>query len=135
MKAEALSTKELVDYSLLKVLQWIEQTKDFAVEQAPLLAQETLRYGLWTYSAGATLGVVFLACAAFMWVLFVREVNREAKRKSYGEEVCGPIIFVASIATLAGVITCVLNMVGMLQIYLAPRLYLLEQFAGLAGGG
>ena len=59
-------TEQALAESVTEIIGWVEQAKDFAVEQAPLVVEELLH---WKLVMGITGAVVFLVLAAGCGVL------------------------------------------------------------------
>lgn len=51
--------EELITQAAQKVLDYLEATEGFVADQAPLLAQEIIRYGVWSHGALALLFLTF----------------------------------------------------------------------------
>lgn len=119
--------EELVAKSGEKVLEWM----DFAEGQAPVLVQEILQWGFWFYGS-VTLVCLLGLCVTARAVLWGwRHANTLE-----GTDVEGCKGF--SVAAGLGVSSLIMAAVvinGTLAIKAAffPRLYLLEQIAGLLG--
>ena len=119
---EELST--LTEQRLVKALAYIEATESFVVEQAPLLVQEVLRYGLFNSLFWA--GFWALAFGGVMWcaVKVYKAIHADSEDPFPG--VIVGIFFGGG--CLAGFFVCLFDAV---KILIAPRLYLLERLDSL----
>ena len=118
--------KELATKSLSKALEYIESAGDFVVEQAPLLVQEILAYGLVSNIVFAT---IYGAATAILCYTSYR-LSKMALAKKV-EELVVLVVLVggaASITTIICFFDCILHI---LKIIFAPRLYLLEALKSL----
>lgn len=103
---------------LLELSNVIKNTKDFALEQIPLVAQEILNYNTWCYSTG--LGVSITILFFGIWLLFFKSKKNPCLRE---QEVIGLYGLVLSIG---GLVFVVINTLQLLKIVFTPRLYLIE---------
>ncbi|KKN92474.1 hypothetical protein LCGC14_0209650 [marine sediment metagenome] len=112
--------------AIAKVMEYVESTESFVVEQAPLLVQEILTYslfynGVWSVFWGLAFGGVMYATVK-LWRILDTSKN--------GEDPC--FAFMLGLfgggATLAGFLVCLFTVA---KIILAPRLFLMEQLKGL----
>ncbi len=114
----------LVEKGVSKALAYIEQTETFVVEQAPLLVQEVLSYGLFTslFWSGFWLLLCVGAVIGGVWVWRVIEKDGGDPRHGF------LIILFGGGPTAAGFIC---NLFTAAKIIFAPRMYLLEQLKEL----
>lgn len=123
-----------------ELLSWLRTSGEFAVEQAPLLAEEIVWYGIF-YNGSILLFtlVSFVLCVSLSYRMG-RHKDAWPEMKHGGHNI-GPrggfclgfaaIAFVVAVAFLAGGTTGVLP--DFCKALVAPRLYIIEQIAGLAG--
>jgi len=120
--------KVKLEESASELMQLVTQTTkqgiDFASEQAPLLFQEILVFGRVYYTcallSGVLLGIVSLGCMAYI-----------LRQKEEGEIKCLKMILPVILgATPALIIVCA-NFAGFIEVWFAPRLYILDQIKGL----
>lgn len=123
--------QQLVTDAGEKVLAWLDATEGFAIEQAPLLAQEIVRYGIF-YNAAMLLIPLVLA------VLFGGLSYRAGTAKGTWEEGSPKAVICVICGVFAGFMALVLIIVGLgkhlpafFKATLAPRLYILEQIGRL----
>lgn len=125
--------QQLVNESLETVLRWAEATEGFAVEQAPLLAQEIVRYGIISNAVAIVIALLIaLPPVIISWRCGVgNDVwKSEPTSRAVACIVFGLFGFVASIHMLA---TASNSIPSLIKASLAPRLYILEQISGLLG--
>lgn len=120
---EELTT--LTEQGLAKALAYIETTESFVVEQAPLLVQEVLRYGL--FNALFWAGFWAVAVGGVMWcaVKLYQMLVREDKDNEFIGVMVG--IFPGG----GCLVVCFVNLFEAMKIGIAPRLYLLERLDSL----
>lgn len=119
--------KERLAESMDKVLGYVEQGADFAVEQAPLVAQEIVTWGI----AEGVISVV-VATPLLCVVVFVLKRIWTRKEDRHFDEI--DAAFATFFTLLAGVLPAILFCTGLFQAakaLLAPRLYILEQIGRL----
>ena len=108
-----------------KVLEYLEATEGFAVEQAPLLAQEIVRWGIWWNIAEGLIGAA-LCAVTIRWARKTWDARESADTPALeiGAVVafCTVPFYVFFVGSSAAVV---------LKALIAPRLYILEQIAGL----
>ena len=122
--------QQLVTDAGEKVLAWLDATEGFAIEQAPLLAQEIVRFGLWHHgiSAVACLGMV-LGSFLFAGLSFTKR-PREFLIKhidGMGYMFLTLLLFPIGVGGFLGSE----HVAEFLKAAIAPRLYILEQIGGL----
>ncbi len=119
-----------------EVMQWLREAAGVAQEQAPLVVQELLRWGLiYNVTCGIVGSLLVVALAVVVARLF-RAGWATVKKHGVDEaglEYCGGALF----AILCTVIFCITVERWLLvaQVLFAPRVYLLERIAGLLAGG
>ena len=113
-------TEKLFNEYLTSLLRAVEKGVDFAVEQIPLVIQEKLTFSFYEH--------LLYLCIWTMPVLFIVGFLLLSRRKLYKNNnsdwpklaACGFIVF------CCGLLPIGYNIVALLEISLAPRLYLLE---------
>jgi len=102
------------------------RTGDFISEQVPLVIQELIRLYTIGYTVALVAGVSVLVVLPF-WIRFLlRKASESSYDDSYEAAIAG--------STLVGFIALVLSVwafIGLIQITLAPRVWLIEYAAGL----
>ena len=118
--------KELATQGLSKALEYIETTEAFVVEQAPLLIQEILNYGL-AYSAVFLVvwGLFAIACGVVAY-----KSCRAVIKSDDGELVPLILVFIGG-PGLGFLVGAVQSLLTIAKITFAPRLYLLQELKSL----
>jgi hypothetical protein len=116
--------------NLKPILDYIKQGVEFATAQAPLVAQEYLRYNLLTDWIWIFLDAVVVVLLV-RWAKWLHKLpkNEYEDREFHYMGIMGAVI--ASFGFAIGFIYCILDLI---KIYTAPRLYLLEGIKSLVGG-
>ena len=112
-----------------ELLSWMQSAEGFAVEQAPLLAQEIVRWGVWSHAA-AVLVCCFFLCLIWGFRPFIRNViKKEQTTWDYLDELA--IFGIALFISIIPVIILSVNASVALKVLIAPRLYIMEQLGGM----
>ena len=135
MGAESLSnvaqavTPELQKWSN-EILAWVKGTGNLIEEQAPLVAQEIIRYGMVTEITS----VILLAAYIVFFILAVKYIIKYHYEISQNEGV----LCLSVICLVVGVLflTCSVfsiwdHLQKLFQVFFAPRLYMIEYFSHL----
>ena len=111
-----------------EVLGWLKDGREFIGEQAPLLAQEVVRYGVISNAIGLVLGVGLGIGAAYM----LRACAR-VPRDHWGDRPDSAIIGMAAsvILGVVGLVAIIVSTDATCQAIFAPRLYILNKLAEL----
>jgi uncharacterized membrane protein YoaK (UPF0700 family) len=112
-----------------KAMTYLQATEDFVVEQAPLLVQEILHYGLAHNSVLMVLCFIFLAVAGYLcYKCFKRAAECSEVYEAEAPAMIGSVIAIIGLGATAGFIV---NLMCVLKIVFAPRLYLIEELRRL----
>ena len=114
--------------ALTEVMGWVKEAKEFATEQAPLLAQEIVTYGRVSSGLGFLLGLGLIATCV---VCCSRLVKHRAK---WNEDVDVRLPIYAGVAIASGIISIpaiIESAFPLMQSMFAPRLYVIEKLSGL----
>jgi hypothetical protein len=125
---------------------WVEEAESFAKEQAPLVVQEIINWGLFANGFWAAVWILsFLFCLlialifyriAKKWRLRAGSTENEHTRKGYYEEKesLNLVCFLISLIVSAFFFIIAAGRVhGFLYIYIAPRLYIIDELKNMAG--
>ena len=110
---------------LQKTLTGVEKAGDFAVEQAPLVVQEYLAWGFWSSAFWATALLIPVVIYAFQ----LRRFCRWAWDNSDSDAEVLPVICTIAAVVVAGIGLSFVS--DMIQIAVAPRVYIIEQLKAL----
>jgi hypothetical protein len=126
--------------SLDEVQKWAESTKDFVSEQAPLVVQEVIRWGIAQNIFWTLLFAILMILVTITW-LYIRKSWKWDTSVGDGRDWFPVGFFLNGICVLINFVmftflsSAVYNLV---YIWVAPRLYVLDQLATLlnrANGG
>lgn len=115
------------DELLKQLIDIIQNTKDFTIEQMPLVANEIVRYGI----VDGVIGIVFSIC---LILACLYTLNKKYKVDSYGDE-SGFVFFAKIVSIIFLIISVFMIFLGSSQIIkakIAPRLFIIDE---LKGGG
>jgi hypothetical protein len=123
---------EKLQASLVEVIQflllWAKETKDFAMEQAPLVVREAIAYGR-AVETWELAGVLILT-ALFLWGTRWMQRHDWYNLDELGED--PPVAHFGTVVGAVALFICYINQVpDFLKVWFAPRLYLLEWAAQL----
>jgi len=111
----------------------LEQGKDFALEQAPDIAQELILWKRVEWVCAVVIGLV--ACLLLYWacrLLWRRSKLPECKDFREGIELSSVVCGTLSCVALGIWLGCTISS---LQVWFAPKLYILEYAANILKGG
>lgn len=119
--------QELVNQAGEKVLDYLEAGEGFAIEQAPLLAQEIVRYGIWNNTIEivfwVSLIIIANIVAAKLWKLPPTKDTREPLG-----QICSIFFRIGSGIAL---IPLGVSALVLCKVLVAPRLYIIERISNL----
>ena len=147
MSKENTEKQELMknlNESMSKVQEWVESTEKFAVEQAPLIVDEIVAWGITKYSIYITIGFIMLCLGITSLVVAKKFYNKSndpdrpifiSQPKKYGYKIdsedCQLLTLLSSgagfVTSSISFMAIVLNVVNLLYIVVAPRLYIIEE--------
>lgn len=138
MADTVVTSSELLEKKAIESIEeisgWIEQGKDFVVEQAPLVVQEMIHWGMAECVFWIGLGSI-LCTASIVAVLIMRRwIKSQTEGLTNDERGCCFIISAICAATfLANSVIIFTNIYYLCFIYFAPRLYVMEELARIMG--
>lgn len=106
-----------------QVTEWLKGAGDLVAQEAPVLAQEVVRYGVFDAAFGLVFGIAMLALCVFC--------VRHAAKGDFSDGDVAAAAFVSILSGLAAIVSIPMSVSLLGKIILAPRLYLLEQMAKL----
>lgn len=129
---EAESVKQIAQMAVPEIqkisqelLAWVQSVRELAGEQAPLLAQEIIRFGIYQSIFNILFDIIWILSSIILIPYLGRRVNLENE----------PAIDISIGVMLVGSAVCFIalffNIISLGQAILAPRLYLLEFLARL----
>ena len=111
-----------------KLLEWLEVIEDLAAEQIPGILQEILSWGLIQNLVGVIISIGIVVAS----VKSLRHISRVWDDLSSDGAEAGHIIW-AVLAVIFGIIfsiTFIVDFFDVLQVYFAPRVYLIKYLRG-----
>lgn len=119
-------TQQALSAFVQKAIEATEKAGDFAVEQAPLVVQEYIARAILYGVRDALIGAVLLTVGLVLLPRGWRLAN------AYATEGAGVFMLIVSVAmTVIGSAGLYLGASLALSVYVAPRVYILEQLKGL----
>ena len=119
--------QDLTADTLGKVLEYVEATEGFVIEQAPLLCQEMLAWGFWGHIAGAC-AMAFLLCGLLATAIVVMRHIDHNESDGTPEFVVCVVWFLTTMLSVGFMVECFYYV---LKICVAPRLYIIEELSKL----
>lgn len=130
--------KELTEQALQQLLEWAQRGDAFVSEQAPLVAQEIVTWGVVS-------GVLQMICGVILMAAFILLAWAAIKVKRHIDDGTLVETFWATVAMIGvcggwalPLFGCAVFWQGLsqaAQAYFAPRLYVIEQVTQMIGGG
>ena len=114
--------------AIQQVITWLAELKDGVCEQAPLLAEEIVRYGVVVHTFWVVACLLLLSATAIMVVYVVRRAEKMKDDEQSSVEAA--FFFGLLFALLGSVVLCV-NVSALVQVLVAPRLYILSELKQL----
>lgn len=108
--------------ALKEVLNIIQSTKYFVLEQAPDLAKDIVSYGR-IFSLFELSISIFLVVFT---VLFFKFTKKRVKNNDWNDDCWMPISIIGTIVIIIGVISSIVNVEQAILAWCAPKMYLLE---------
>lgn len=112
----------------------LETTKDFVVEQTPLLIQEYIQWGFWSNIISASISLVILIVC-----VYCTTIGRSSLLKKYFKDENNEGWFIA--AVILTIASCIFGMFALedfvnhiktvVKIQVAPRVYILQELKTL----
>ena len=125
--------KDISAEALRQTMEWVKQAKDFAVEQAPLLAREVVRYGIVANGAAVIAGVLLLIFGVLAWRTTGKNWEKWAPKEKWDDptpkQVFGLTFTVVGICS--GIPMIMACGFPLLKAIYAPRVYLLDKLTAL----
>jgi len=112
-----------------QLLEYVRQGVDFTKEQAPLIVQETLRWGV----ADAQMGIALFTLLSLVCLISVICAFRSKQVDRYNDwhPARAIALFLSVVGLTFFVPAIVINIWTLVQIHVAPRVYLLEHLPKL----
>lgn len=114
--------EEQILNSLADILGYVKAGANFAAEQAPLVAQEILYYGMAIHALWIVLSGAALWLCAFKFIPWCRAEAANSGGGSLGLAIC---------VTAISVIVFICNLELMFKATLAPRLYVIAEITSM----
>lgn len=105
-----------------ELLSWVQSSKNFMTEQAPLLVQEILYYGMASSCLWSFLWLVLLCLGVWGTRLNYKQIQGEYYLVQF---------ILCLFGSIAVALFFVMSMTTTVKIYFAPRLYLIEYLSSL----
>lgn len=116
---------ELTQKTVLELLEWVKQGKEFLIEQAPLYVQELIKL---TIAKGLIFGVPLIATSVFAAITIFKASKKLTEK--HDDSDCY-LINILSIILLIPFCVGVDFLWTALTAWLAPRVFLVEYLSGL----
>ena len=117
-----------------KSLTYLESGEAFLSKNVPIYIEEILKFQMYEEGVDALWAMpLLLLAAALFYFIFIRK-NKEGVigLNTWDEgDVVGAIIFGVLLPFLIGTILLISNLLDIIQIHVAPRMYLIEYFKDL----
>ena len=110
------------DYNKLmeKLLEWLNRSDAFLSAQVPDMIQQLLRWQLIKASIGGVFGLLIIIVVLYAWRKGLLELVKKDSEPFF------LIVFGGIVPVIAGTIVLAVNSLTVLQILIAPKVYLIE---------
>lgn len=126
--------QKTVNSALVDLISNATKAKDFLVEQIPDVIQQLLRWNFYKYLTYEILSILWISVTLYIWLHFADKYIKNEKSKSYASEDDYAMVYL-----LGGMSWAVINVpsfvnlnITWLQIWIAPKIYLIEYCSNLA---
>ena len=109
---------------MVELLSYLKTAADFAAEQAPLVLQEILNWGIASNLLWIIIGILFIALIVIGNVKLTRK---------YPNDDFAPLYVISGLGGFFILIGVLMSMFDVVQIIVAPRVYLIEYVGRLVG--
>ena len=117
---------ELTQETLVEVLSWVKEAKELMVEQAPLLAQEIISYGITANILAIGLAALATGGAIMCTWLLCKHGEKWWEEDNVRIVPCGVVIF---FGFLLGTPHLFIHIFILVKVLVSPRLYVLEKLS------
>jgi hypothetical protein len=130
-------TDEALSAILFKSLELVENTSNFAIEQAPDLLKEFYAWRITLNSMGIIIGILLILFATIWFPKFFMMDDRQFQSdiKYLGKYIEDNdfimVVTIGIIATTIGLVFFIKSSITLAQIIIAPKLYLIESIKNL----
>ena len=109
-----------------EIMGWIREAKDVVGVQAPAIAEEALRWGIWSHSLGLALGIV----AVLFGLWCVHRINIQEGTPWDDPDNPDNTLYIVGLAAglIFGAIAIFANTYNVVMVMIAPKLYLISLF-------
>lgn len=106
-----------------KLFEYIDASKDWALEQAPELFQQIAAYGLWSGIIICGLSFVFFIISSGLGWRWLKKWDSDTEHYFAGSIICGVLCVISFICFCSNIETCI-------KAAVAPKLYILDCLRG-----
>jgi len=118
--------------AIQQAMEWVKQAKDFAVEQAPLLAREIVIAGIARNTAQFLMSIVIIIVIVFCSYKFVANYKKIDDATDGLAALSALVLLIGGSMALLGLSMFAFDCIaGLCTAIFAPRLYVIEQLAQL----
>jgi hypothetical protein len=121
--------KDKLTESITEVQGWLNGTKDFVLEQAPLVIQEVLRWEI--YSSLFFIGLGILLSIIYSVISYIFYNLSKTVKGGDSPEVCYALSYIVHLLHIITIIMVCTNLYHMVYVWCAPRVFLIEKVAEL----
>jgi hypothetical protein len=120
----------MTEQQTAELLEYVKQGVEFGKDQGPIIATEIIQYGTLANWALLGFGIVLVGFVGVGILL-----SRWGAKQDVDTDMAAVLgVFLSAGSFVAAVITLTQAVHGLCKVYYAPRLYILEQIAGMVGG-
>jgi hypothetical protein len=124
-------TIDIKDQILTKLLEYMQRSEDFLLEQSPEVIQQIFTYKKMAYWFDFSLSLAAICLAVFVFVYCFLNPDNDKYSYRSSSSVAGMMFSaMVSIPFIAGLYSSIINL---LQIYVSPKYYILQLLLNMKG--
>lgn len=131
-------TQEQLNKTMVSALEWVRQAGEFVVAEAPEVVREIVLLGRVENTVEFVLPLLFLAGTLFLWFKFsLPAIQAMSDENDPSIKICVVAAGGSFVGFMVGMVSLIIffeqGVVGLYAPWFAPRVYVLQELAKMAG--
>lgn len=128
-----MDKEKVIDVFLSKGLDYLKSAESFAQKQVPAYIEEILKFRVYVEAVDCLWALLFIVVGiVVIYSTCFKKWGKEKKAPIHNEECIFPMfLFFGGFPVLAGSLSLISGLLDIIQIHVAPRMYLIEYFTDL----